>query len=328
MQNIERKLVLENVDLMELFGPNEYFLELIDSRFEATLIVRGDTINLRGTKEDLKKIETVINEMVYMLNKNGNLNEKDITSVLDLVDLQDKPDSKNVDSNNRIIYHGAKDKIIARNPKQVAYYEKVLKNDLLFAIGPAGTGKTFLAVAMALAALKRNEVGRIILSRPAVEAGESLGFLPGDLHEKIDPYLRPLLDALNYMVTPDKIKSLKEREIIEITPLAYMRGRTLNNAFVILDEAQNATYTQMKMFLTRLGNKSKAIITGDITQIDLPKRNMSGLVSAQNILKEIDGIGFVYFDSKDVIRHRLVAEIIKAYENNEVKKSSEAKEKE
>jgi phosphate starvation-inducible PhoH-like protein len=217
---------------------------------------------------------------------------------------------------SEIVLHAAKEVIKVKTPTQSQYFKKVLENDIVFAIGPAGTGKTFLAVAMAIAALRRNEVSKIVLSRPAVEAGESLGFLPGDLNEKIDPYLKPLTDALQQMLTPEKYKVLLEKGIIEITPLAYMRGRTLNYSFIILDEAQNATITQMKMFLTRLGVHSKAIITGDITQIDLPENKASGLINAKNILNNIDGIEFVYFNEKDVVRHKLVADIIKAYENS------------
>jgi phosphate starvation-inducible PhoH-like protein len=209
-----------------------------------------------------------------------------------------------------------KDVIRARTPRQKEYYKKVQTNDVVFCIGPAGTGKTYLAVAMAVAALRNNDVQRIILSRPAVEAGESLGFLPGDLSEKVDPYLRPLLDALSEMVTADKLKGMIEKRIIEIIPLAYMRGRTLNNSFIILDEAQNTTITQMKMFLTRLGRNSKLIVTGDITQIDLPTRTASGLTDVQYVLKDIQGIDFVYFDKSDVVRHRLVGEIISAYERD------------
>lgn len=204
--------------------------------------------------------------------------------------------------------------IKAKTPTQREYLEKASRNDIVFAIGPAGTGKTYLAVAMAVASLKNNEVSKIVLARPAVEAGESLGFLPGDMAQKIDPYLRPLYDALDDMLPSEKLKMYVERRIIEIVPLAYMRGRTLHNAFVILDEAQNATAMQMKMFLTRLGNNSKAIITGDVTQIDLPANATSGLVQIQEVLKKIDGIDFVYFDRNDVVRHRLVREIIDAYE--------------
>jgi phosphate starvation-inducible PhoH-like protein len=229
------------------------------------------------------------------------------------VDIDKNASSASFEKDN-VIYWGIANPIRARTPKQTLYYKKVLANDIVFSIGPAGTGKTFLAVAMALAAFKRNEVSKIILSRPAVEAGESLGFLPGDLKEKIDPYLRPLTDALSYMMSFEKVKALMEKNIIEITPLAYMRGRTLNNAFIILDEAQNATITQMKMFLTRLGENSKAIVTGDITQIDLPRTEDSGLIHTNKLLQNIDGIDFVYFDDNDVVRHRLVAEIIRAYE--------------
>ena len=203
--------------------------------------------------------------------------------------------------------------IKAKTPGQKEYIRRLQTNDVLFAIGPAGTGKTYLAVAMAVASLKNREVNRIVLARPAVEAGESLGFLPGDLKEKVDPYLRPLYDALDDMLPSEKLKTYLERRIIEIVPLAYMRGRTLNNSFLILDEAQNATAMQMKMFLTRLGNSSKAIITGDVTQIDLPTKTTSGLVQIQEVLQDVEGIDFVYFNRNDVVRHRLVKDIIDAY---------------
>jgi phosphate starvation-inducible PhoH-like protein len=200
-----------------------------------------------------------------------------------------------------------------RSPGQRAYVQQIRRNDIVFAIGPAGTGKTYLAVAMAVASLKNRDVTKVILARPAVEAGENLGFLPGDLREKVDPYLRPLYDALDDMLTIEKLKSYMEKRIIEIVPLAYMRGRTLHNAFVILDEAQNATALQMKMFLTRLGEHSRAVITGDITQIDLPLSTVSGLVQIQEVLKAIPGVAFAYLDRNDVVRHRLVKDIIDAY---------------
>jgi phosphate starvation-inducible PhoH-like protein len=215
--------------------------------------------------------------------------------------------------------------IKAKTPTQREYLDKAQKNDIVFAIGPAGTGKTYLAVAMAVASLKNNEVSKIVLARPAVEAGESLGFLPGDMAQKIDPYLRPLYDALDDMLPSEKLKMYMERRIIEIVPLAYMRGRTLHNAFVILDEAQNATAMQMKMFLTRLGNNSKAIITGDVTQIDLSANIISGLVQIQDVLKKIEGIDFVYFDRNDVVRHRLVREIIDAYQKYGEKENGKGK---
>jgi phosphate starvation-inducible PhoH-like protein len=213
-----------------------------------------------------------------------------------------------------IVLYAHHDAIRAKTPTQKEYYQAVKKNDIVFAIGPAGTGKTYLAVAMAVSALKNREVNKIVLARPAVEAGESLGFLPGDLSQKVDPYLRPLYDALQEMLTAEKLKTFVERGTVEVVPLAYMRGRTLNNAFVILDEAQNATAMQMKMFLTRLGAGSKAIVTGDETQIDLPRNTMSGLVQIQEVLQDVEGIKFVYFNKGDVVRHKLVKDIIEAYE--------------
>lgn len=222
--------------------------------------------------------------------------------------------SKNGSVNRDIIFVNKNDIVKPKNSSQINYLNSVLNNEIVFAIGPAGTGKTYLAVAFAIVALNNKQVSKVVLARPAVEAGESLGFLPGDLSEKIDPYLKPLFDALEAMLPLDKLNMFLEKNIIEIVPLAYMRGRTLNDAFVILDEAQNATTMQMKMFLTRLGPNSKAIITGDITQIDLPRRDQSGLIQVEKILKGIDGVDFVYFEKSDVVRHRLVKEIINAYE--------------
>lgn len=318
MPVLEKRIILENTDLLQLLGYNDVNLHLIENRFKSAISVRGNNILIRGDEAEIDKIDKIFKEMAYVLNRTGSLNEHDVKTVVDLIDVQNLNQNAKLSSQktkiNNIIYHGSKDVIKARTPKQIEYFEKVVKNDLVFSIGPAGTGKTFLAVAMALAALRLNQVGKIIITRPAVEAGESLGFLPGDLQEKIDPYLRPITDALNFMMSFDKVSSLKEKQIIEITPLAYMRGRTLSNSFIILDEAQNATSSQMKMFLTRLGERSKAIITGDITQIDLADKGDSGLLHAQRILKEINGIEFVYFNNKDVVRHKLVAEIIKAYE--------------
>jgi phosphate starvation-inducible PhoH-like protein len=254
--------------------------------------------------------------MVYMVQRNGSLLPKDVDMIIDLV-VGGKSEQQLQGQNLDEVILFAKDNVVkARGEKQKEYYRLVRENDIVFAIGPAGTGKTYLAVAMAVAAFRNREVTKLVLARPAVEAGESLGFLPGDLKEKVDPYLRPLYDALDDMIPPEKLKGMMEKRGIEVVPLAYMRGRTLNNAFVILDEAQNATTMQMKMFLTRLGANSRAIITGDITQIDLPKNVESGLVQAERILKGIDGLGFVYFDKADVVRHRLVKEIIKAYEDH------------
>ena len=315
-----RYLNLEDTDLVAIFGSNDSLLNLIESAFESAIFVRGNQIVIKGEELEVKAIEAVFKELIYMLKKNGVLSDSDVKTVIQLVKVNDNSNKTfSVKNEDNVVYKGYKSLVRTKTKKQLEYFKKVKKNDLVFAIGPAGTGKTFLAVAMALRALKNNDVGRIILTRPAVEAGESLGFLPGDLQEKIDPYLRPLTDALQYMLSPEKYKIMRERNILEINPLAYMRGRTLSNAFIILDEAQNATETQMKMFLTRLGEGSKAIVTGDTTQVDLPYNKKSGLKSIQKILKGIDGIEFLYFDDKDVIRHRLVADIIKAYnkiENN------------
>lgn len=321
MELVEKKIIFDDIDLVSLYGTNDSYIRIIENRFKTHVVVRGNTIILKGNDDEIEKIDSVFREMLYMLKRNKTLNEHDVKTILELIDVNLTTTKKSFTDN--IIFYGERDIIRARNPKQIEYFEKVLKNDLVFSIGPAGTGKTFLAVAMALSALRNNSVSRIIISRPAVEAGESLGFLPGDLKEKIDPYLRPLTDALRHMLNHDKLKNLLEKQTIEITPLAYMRGRTLSNAFIILDEAQNATSTQMKMFLTRLGNSSKAIITGDITQIDLKYKKDSGLIDAKNILSNIPGIEFVYFDNRDVVRHKLVADIIRAYEKNDENKKKD-----
>lgn len=313
MDVIEKKIKVPDHELKILLGPSDTNLQLIENKFDAEIICRGDTILLRGQEVELKNIETVLEELFYMIRKNQTLTEQDVTAVLNFIDQNKKEKTVSFEPDNVIL--SVRNSVIrARTPTQFEFYKKVKQSDVTFAIGPAGTGKTYLAVAMAVAALKDNAVTKIILSRPAVEAGESLGFLPGDLNEKVDPYLRPLLDALNEMITPEKLRVMIEKRVIEIVPLAYMRGRTLNNAFVILDEAQNSIAMQMKMFLTRLGRGSKMIITGDTTQIDLPSRATSGLVQIQKILKNIDGISFVYFDKADVVRHPLVAKIIDAYE--------------
>jgi len=324
MELIEKKIVFEEKDFFSILGWNDENLLLVEKSFRSAINARGNTIIIKGPIEEITLIEKVFNELAYMVNRNGVISKDDVLSVISLFQHTSESNPTNQSSStqkNNIILHTAKEVIKAKTKNQIKYCESVLKNDIVFAIGPAGTGKTFLAVAMAIAALRRNEVSKIILSRPAVEAGESLGFLPGDLQEKIDPYIKPLTDALQQMLTPEKYKSMLDKGIIEITPLAYMRGRTLNYSFIILDEAQNATITQMKMFLTRLGAYSKAIITGDITQIDLQDPKQSGLINAKNILKDIEGIDFVYFDEKDVVRHKLVADIIKAYDKHNSQKN-------
>jgi len=319
MHTAEKKIKITDVNPVELFGPQETHLQLVENKFDTTITVRGDTIILRGEPAEIKQIESIVSELTYTLRRTGKLTLTDVSMIIDLVEGGRSSTTPSMTSEelDSVILWGKKEVIRARTPKQMDYYHKVQKNDLVFCIGPAGTGKTFLAVAMALSALRANEVNRIVLSRPAVEAGESLGFLPGDLSEKVDPYLRPLLDALADMVSAEKLKSMVERRIVEIVPLAYMRGRTLNHSFIILDEAQNATRMQMKMFLTRLGQNSKAIVTGDITQVDLHRNVESGLRGADHLFKGIDGIDFVHFDMVDVVRHRLVAEIVNAYERDD-----------
>ena len=285
------------------------------------IVVRGSDMQLDGTKADIKLVELVVNEMLLTINNKGFVEPDEIRGYLasitngeaaTMCDNGDEP----------IVLHTHKGAVRARTGGQVKYFEAVKESDIVFAIGPAGTGKTYQAVAMAVSVLKSKAVDRIIITRPAVEAGERLGFLPGDLKEKVDPYLTPLYDALNDMIPRDKLKIYLDQRTIEIAPLAYMRGRTLHNSFIILDEAQNATPMQMKMFLTRLGVTSKAIITGDITQVDLPANEKSGLIDAANILKKVDGISFVYFDETDVVRHKLVKNIIKAYAKKDTKKKN------
>ncbi len=312
MTTAEKKITLTGVDMLSLLGVNDLNLNILEDRFNSTISVRGDIVNIKGVLEEVELVEKVIKEMAYVLNTSGRLSRNDIDTILNLtVDGKEIINEEEFDS---IVLYTKNDIVKAKTPGQKKYFQISNSNDICFAIGPAGTGKTYLAVAFAVSALKKGIVKRIVLARPAVEAGESLGFLPGDFQEKIDPYLRPLYDALDEMIPSEKLKGYIEKRIIEIVPLAYMRGRTLNNAFVILDEAQNATDIQMKMFLTRLGANSKAIITGDITQIDLPAKSKSGLIQAKEILSNITGVGFVYFDREDVVRHKLVKDIIDAYD--------------
>jgi phosphate starvation-inducible PhoH-like protein len=260
-------------------------------------------------------VEKVFKELLYVLDKTGVLKPDDVVTVVELVTGEgERAKAAEGGSRDVVVLSAKNDLIKPKTPGQRQLVRAVQKNDVVFAVGPAGTGKTYLAVAMAVAALRNREVQKIVLTRPAVEAGESLGFLPGDLREKVIPYLRPLYDALDDMLPQDKLKLYVEKNVIEIAPLAYMRGRTLSNSFVILDEAQNASGMQMKMFLTRLGVNSKAIVTGDITQIDLPQKSISGLVEIQKVLKGVEGIGFVYLEKTDVVRHKLVKDIIDAYE--------------
>lgn len=317
----EKKVRLDGVDKLGLLGLNDANLQIVENRFDASIVVRGETLTVRGVQEEVDQIERVFKELMFLLNKNNTLSANDVDTVIDLVVANGEPalpgnvaSSLSRDELDTVILYTKNQIIRAKTPGQREYLKATRKNDIVFAVGPAGTGKTYLAVALAVASLKNNEITKIVLTRPAVEAGESLGFLPGDLKEKIDPYLRPLYDALDDMIPAEKLRSYIEKRVIEIAPLAYMRGRTLNNAFVILDEAQNASAMQMKMFLTRLGPNSRAIVTGDVTQIDLPMKSSSGLVQIQEVLKGVEGIAFIYFDRNDVVRHRLVKDIIDAYD--------------
>ncbi len=313
MDIVEKRIKMSGVDALSLLGINDSNLQIISDRFDANIIVRGDSILIKGEESETNRVEKVFKELIYVLNRTGVLKTDDVITVIELVsgesEKQESGDSKDI-----VVLSAKNDLIKPKTPGQRQLVRAVQKNDVVFAVGPAGTGKTYLAVAMAVAALRNREVQKIVLTRPAVEAGESLGFLPGDLKEKVIPYLRPLYDALDDMLPQDKLKLYVEKNIIEIAPLAYMRGRTLGNSFVILDEAQNASSMQMKMFLTRLGVNSKAIVTGDITQIDLPQKSLSGLVEIQKVLKNVQGVSFVYLEKIDVVRHKLVKDIIDAYE--------------
>ena len=310
---MKKTIDIAGIDPILFVGLNDSNIKILENHFNSKIVVRGSNVNLDGDKNELKSIQLIIRNMLTLINTQGSLNENDVNDLLS----NDSFDSTDIHGESPVVLHSHKGPIFANTKGQRAYLNAVLNNDIAFAIGPAGTGKTYQAVASAVAALKNKEVEKIVITRPAVEAGERLGFLPGDLKEKIDPYLTPLYDALRFMLPPDKLKLYLESRVIEIAPLAYMRGRTLHNSFMILDEAQNATKMQMKMFLTRLGVTSKAIITGDITQIDLPPNDQSGLINAIDILDGVNGIAFVKFDSNDVVRHELVKKIISAYEKKQ-----------
>lgn len=310
---MQKKFTLKGIDQLTLLGSQDAHLRLIQDKFDTKIVVRGNNLILEGESGEIRAIEKLFSELILLINRNGGISQKDVEALINLLK-SEGPQKKSVGL-DQIVVNGKKDFIRPRSEGQKKYYQAIFENDIVFAIGPAGTGKTYLAVAMAVAHFKSHEVDRIILTRPAVEAGESLGFLPGDFREKVDPYLRPLYDALHDMLPTDKLRKMLERGEVEIVPLAYMRGRTLNNAFVILDEAQNTSENQMKMFLTRLGVNSKAIVTGDVTQIDLPEKNRSGLVQIQNVLQNIEGIRFVFLNERDVARHKLVRDIILAYDH-------------
>lgn len=314
----EKTIVFESVEPVIIFGPYDTHIRKLREAFpEVQITARGSKISLKGEEPDITTVEKIFREMLFLADQHGEVLDNDVNALISLALSPVSRPSLALSGDKDVIVE-TKDYVVkAKTDGQRRMVAEARTNDILFSIGPAGTGKTYTAVAIAVAAWKAKTIKRIVLARPAVEAGESLGFLPGDLAQKIDPYLRPLYDALQDMLTAEKLKFLTERRVIEIVPLAYMRGRTLNNSFIILDEAQNASSKQMKMCLTRLGVNSKAIITGDVTQVDLPKEMESGLANAEKILSGIKGISFVYLDKSDVVRHRLVREIVDAYEHHE-----------
>lgn len=319
MENlIEQKYTVpDSVKPLMLYGHRDENLKLIEGYLDVRLIARGNTIKIIGTDEEIKIIKNIFDDLIHSFEKKKTLSKDDVETAINIarISKSDKPGNVEItEYNNEILLKANEGYIKPKSKGQSELLNSFKHNDIIFAIGPAGTGKTYLAVAMAVAYLNNNRIKKIVLARPAVEAGESLGYLPGDFKEKIDPYLKPLYDALEDMIPVDILKKYLDQGIIEIIPLAYMRGRTLNNAFVILDEAQNSTFMQMKMFLTRLGSNAKAVITGDITQIDLPVKKDSGLVSSIRVLSDIKGIDFVKLTRNDVVRHYLVKEIIDAYD--------------
>ena len=311
----EKNIIIEAIAPVEIYGVNDSKLDLIRKRFpKLKIVARGDTIKVVGDEEEIHQFEMAINLFINHFNKYGTLSENNIELLLG--NGAEMVMNSTEEANDVLVFGNGGLIVKARTANQRLIVESCIKNDMIFAIGPAGTGKTYTAVALAVRALKNKEVKKIILTRPAVEAGEHLGFLPGDLKEKLDPYLQPLYDALGDMIPDEKLATYIENRVIQIAPLAFMRGRTLDNAFVILDEAQNATESQLKMFLTRMGSSAKFIITGDLTQIDLPNHQPSGLLQAAKLFSKVEGIDIIYLDGSDVIRHKLVKKIISIYDEN------------
>ncbi len=314
------KLNFSDIDLArQLFGEHNHNLDKVAEALDLSIDVRGTTVFIQGDGIEANLAQNILNQLYGMLKDGYPLHPNDVDYAIKVLSGNDRIVLKNI-FQDTVGITGTKGFITPKSPVQKEYIDAIRNYDIVFGIGPAGTGKTYLAMAMAVASLSKGKVNRIILTRPAVEAGEALGFLPGDLAEKVDPYLRPLYDALHDMMRFEKVSKLMQQGVIEVAPIAFMRGRTLNDSFIILDEAQNTTSEQMKMFLTRIGFNSKAVITGDITQIDLPRDKKSGLVETKNILQGIEGIRFVFFSKADVVRHRLVQKIIKAYEDLEASK--------
>lgn len=319
---VEKVIQLEDVSLVDFFGAENSNLRHIAQAFPHTKIIsRGSELRIQGNNAEIVRINELINGLLEYYNKFGKVTPDNIEAYLN----EHKDEwAIRKDADETILYGVRGEAIKPRTANQRKLVEAAMNNDMVFALGPAGTGKTFLAVALAVRALKNKQVKKIVITRPAVEAGENLGFLPGDLKEKIDPYLRPVYDALEDLIPAEKLKFYQERNIIEIAPIAFMRGRTLNHAFILIDEAQNTTAMQMKMILTRLGSHSQMIITGDCSQIDLPRKQRSGLVEALKILQGIEGIGIVELHERDVVRHKLVKKIIAAYDHYEKKSDEEA----
>ena len=305
-------LVPGHHDMVRLVGARDELLKIIEGAFETKILVRGNEIVLSGPTEETERVSKLFQELMALLDQGQVLTKDSVDRSIDMVKTEDGLRPSQVLSDTVVITHTGKP-IRPKTVGQKRYVDAIKSNTIVFGIGPAGSGKTYLAVAMAIRALKTGDVSRIVLTRPAVEAGERLGFLPGDLAAKIDPYLRPLYDALYEMLEPDTFQRFVEQGTVEIAPLAFMRGRTLNDAFIILDEAQNTTPEQMKMFLTRLGFGSKAAVTGDITQVDLPANTRSGLVVVEEILDGIAGVNFTHLDARDVVRHKIVQDIVEAY---------------
>ncbi|MCJ8164681.1 PhoH family protein [Pontibacter sp. E15-1] len=309
---VEKVIILENISLIDFLGTENQNIKQLAAAFPSSKIIsRGNEIKIQGQTPEITKIHEILGSLIDHYHKFGKITHSSVNRYLSADSFTDE--EVIVTSPNVIIYGSQGGVIKAKTPNQQKLVDAVEKNDLVFALGPAGTGKTYVSVAMAVRALKNKEVKKIIISRPVVEAGESLGFLPGDMKEKVDPYLRPIYDALEDMIPTEKLKYYQENKIIEIAPLAYMRGRTLNNAFVLLDEAQNTTPAQMKMFLTRMGPNAKVMVNGDWSQVDLPRNQRSGLMEVLNILRGVKGIAFVEMSAEDVVRHRLVRDIVQAY---------------
>ena len=318
---MKKTFEVKGVDLTSLYGVGDKNILFLESQFPLKLNIRGNNIFCQGLKKDINHFDSVLSQMIDSIKKGNTLSTKDITQLV-MINESTNDSSKNSEKNGtleNVLFYGKKGPVFPRTDGQKELVKSFLKNDIIISVGPAGTGKTFLAVAYALALLERHEIEKIIFCRPAVEAGESLGFLPGDLKDKIDPYLAPLYDALHELLPKNKIQNFLDRGIIEIIPLAYMRGRTINRSAMILDEAQNASSLQMKMFLTRLGIESRAIITGDESQIDLPSKSNSGLIDILIILKNINDIGIVKLNEHDIARHHLVKDIIDAYSKSKNK---------